>query len=62
MKDPNMTMVAPYVANSISIWHCPADTRMGTYTGTNPSFKGKSVAACRSISMSSACGTYCTGF
>ena len=57
-----MTMIAPYVGNSIKIWHCPADLRTGPYSGTNPSLRGKTVPACRSISMSSACGTYCTGF
>jgi len=62
MKNPSITMIAPYVANSISIWHCPADPRTGLYQGSNPSLIGKTVPAARSISMNSACGTYCTGF
>jgi len=62
MKNPNITMIAPYVANSISIWHCPADPRTGLYQGSSPALIGKTVPAARSISMNSACGTYCTAF
>jgi prepilin-type processing-associated H-X9-DG protein len=61
MKDPTRTLVAPYVAGNIGIYHCPADTRVGTYDGTGlyPSspLKGTKVPAARSVSMSQSVGT-----
>jgi prepilin-type N-terminal cleavage/methylation domain-containing protein/prepilin-type processing-associated H-X9-DG protein len=61
MKDPNRTLVAPYIANNVGIFHCPADTRNGTYDGasyypTSP-LKGLKVSAARSVSMNQAVGT-----
>jgi len=61
MKDPNRTLVAPYIANSVGICHCPADTRTGTYDGNslypNSPLKGVKVSAARSVSMNQAVGT-----
>ena len=61
MKDPNRTLVAPYIANNVGIFHCPADTRTGLYDGgsyypTSP-LKGVKVGAARSVSMNQAVGT-----
>ena len=61
MKDPNRTLVAPYIANNVGIFHCPADTRTGNYDGAGlyPSspLKGTQVRAARSVSMNQAVGT-----
>jgi prepilin-type N-terminal cleavage/methylation domain-containing protein/prepilin-type processing-associated H-X9-DG protein len=61
MKDPTRTLVAPYIANNVAIFHCPADTRTGTYDGAgyypNSPLKGQKVSAARSVSMSQAVGT-----
>ncbi|HEV8493451.1 MAG TPA: DUF1559 domain-containing protein, partial [Candidatus Angelobacter sp.] len=62
LRDPNRTLVAPYVANNIGIFHCPADSRKtGLYDGAsyypNSSLKGQQVPVARSVSMSQAVGT-----
>ncbi len=61
MKDPNRTLIAPYIANNVGIFHCPADTRVGMYDGAglypNSVLKGTSVPASRSVSMNQAVGT-----
>ena len=61
MKDPNRTLIAPYIANNVGIFHCPADIRNGLYDGgglyPNSPLKGVTVAAARSVSMSQAVGT-----
>ena len=36
MKDPTRTLIAPYIANNVGIFHCPADTRTGLYDGAWP--------------------------
>lgn len=62
MKDPNRTLVAPYIANNIKIFVCPADTRKpGKYDGaalypTSPLI-GQVVSVARSVSMNQAVGT-----
>jgi len=62
LRDPIRTLVAPYVANNIGIFHCPADTRLpGPYDGgsfypTSPLI-GTKVPVARSVSMSQAVGT-----
>src|SRR5215467_6661032 len=33
MRDPDRTLVAPYIANNVGIFHCPGDTRVGTFDG-----------------------------
>jgi len=66
MRDPTRTLVAPYIANNIGIFHCPADTRIGTYDGLglypNSTLKGQKVASARSVSLSQAVGTIDPGF
>ncbi|MGD0262398.1 MAG: prepilin-type N-terminal cleavage/methylation domain-containing protein [Verrucomicrobiota bacterium] len=57
LVNSSIVLVAPYVANSIGVWHCPADTRVGLYSGTNPSMIGKTVPATRSVSMNSSVGS-----
>ncbi len=61
MKDPTRTLIAPYVANNVGIFHCPADTRTGLYDGAglypNSPLKGVTVPAARSVSMNQAVGT-----
>jgi len=61
MKDPNRTLVAPYIANNVAIFTCPADPRVGTYDGNalypNSPLKGAKIRASRSVSMSQAVGT-----
>jgi len=63
LKDPERTLIAPYLGNNVSIFHCPADNRKsGRYTGTDPNLKGTLVRPARTFSMSQAVGTICPGF
>jgi type II secretory pathway pseudopilin PulG len=61
LRDPRRTLVAPYIANNVGIFHCPADTRIGRYDGggyyPNSPLKGQKVPAARSVSMSQSVGT-----
>src|SRR5262249_40196255 len=61
MRDATRTLVAPYVANNIGIFHCPADMRVGNFSGSgmypNSPLKGQKVPSARSVSMSQAVGT-----
>jgi prepilin-type N-terminal cleavage/methylation domain-containing protein/prepilin-type processing-associated H-X9-DG protein len=62
MKDPNRTLIAPYIANNIGIFRCPADTRKpGKFDGQtlypNSPLVGTVVPVARSVSMSQAVGT-----
>jgi prepilin-type N-terminal cleavage/methylation domain-containing protein/prepilin-type processing-associated H-X9-DG protein len=61
MKDPARTLVAPYIANNVGIFHCPTDNRSGLFDGTayypNSPLKGIKVSAARSVSMNQAVGT-----
>jgi prepilin-type N-terminal cleavage/methylation domain-containing protein/prepilin-type processing-associated H-X9-DG protein len=62
LRDPLRTLVAPYIAGNIGVFHCPADSRKpGKYDGgafypTSPLIN-QVVAAARSVSMSQAVGT-----
>jgi prepilin-type N-terminal cleavage/methylation domain-containing protein/prepilin-type processing-associated H-X9-DG protein len=62
LRDKTRSLLADYVGNAIDIYKCPADKRVGTYTGTDPNLKGKKVPAARTFSMSQAVGTICAGF
>jgi prepilin-type N-terminal cleavage/methylation domain-containing protein/prepilin-type processing-associated H-X9-DG protein len=66
MKDPTRTVIAPYIANNVGVFLCPADQRSGTYDGLayypNSALKGTKVRAARSVSMSQAVGTIDPGF
>ena len=61
MKDPARTLVAPYIANNVGIFHCPADNRVGLFDGTayypNSPLKGTKIRSARSVSMNQAVGT-----
>ncbi len=62
LRDPKTALLADYCGNSVDIFHCPADKRIGLYQGTDPALKGKKVPNARSVSMSQAVGTICPGF
>jgi prepilin-type processing-associated H-X9-DG protein len=60
-------LVAPYIANNVGIFVCPADGRKpGKYDGQalypNSTLVGKTVNIARSVSMSQAVGTIDPGF
>lgn len=62
LKDQQRCLVAPYLKNSITVFHCPGDTRTGLYQGVDPFYIGKTVPAARTFSMNQAVGTICPGF
>lgn len=62
MRDPDWVLVAPYVANSIGIYVCPSDPRVGPYNGTVPSNMGTTQRAARSVSMNSGVGVVDPGW
>jgi len=57
LKDPTKSLLAQFLGFSEKPFKCPADRRVGKYTGTNPSLRGTKVPAARSFSMSQAVGT-----
>jgi hypothetical protein len=59
--DPESALLCPYIGKNVSIYKCPADKRVGLYTGNNPADYNKQVPAARSISMNQAVGTACDG-
>ena len=62
LKDPTRSLLITYVAGNASLFHCPGDTRMGLYTGTDLTLIGKMVPAARTFSMNNAIGTICQGY
>lgn len=62
LKNPSSTVVAPYLRNELAVFHCPADLRLGRYTGTDPTKAGTAVSSARSISLNAAVGTICPGY
>jgi prepilin-type N-terminal cleavage/methylation domain-containing protein/prepilin-type processing-associated H-X9-DG protein len=67
MRDPTRTLIAPYIANNVTIFTCTADPRAsGLYNGTSlyptSALKGTKVRPARSVSMSQAVGTVDPGF
>ena len=62
IKDPVHSLLIANLGGSISLFKCPADTRTGTYQGTNPSLIGQIVPAARTMSMNNAVGTIDPGF
>jgi len=61
--DPATCLLTPYIAKNINVLRCPADKRLGKYTGkARPDLVGQLVPACRTISLSGAVGTVCDGF
>lgn len=62
LKDPTRSLVAPYLAGNVSVFHCPGDIRQGLYQGADVKLMGKTVPAARTFSMSQAVGTICPAF
>ncbi len=62
LKDPDKTVIAPYISKNIGIFRCPGDFRTGIYQGADPTLQGKTVPAARSVSMNQDVGTICAGF
>jgi len=55
LRDPTFSLMAPYIANNVSVFKCPADKRTGRSSA--PSTYGQTVPAVRTFSMSQAVGT-----
>ena len=62
LKDEKYSLLIKYLGGNISLFHCPGDTRMGKYQGTQSALMGQTVAAARTFSMSQAIGTIDPGF
>jgi prepilin-type N-terminal cleavage/methylation domain-containing protein/prepilin-type processing-associated H-X9-DG protein len=62
IKDPKRSLLINYLGGNISIFKCPADTRMGPYQGNNPALSGQIVPAARTFSMNNAVGTIDPGY
>lgn len=62
LRDQTRSLLASYLRGVVSVFHCPADVRIGTYQGSDPSLIGKTVPAARTFSMNQAVGTICPGF
>jgi prepilin-type N-terminal cleavage/methylation domain-containing protein/prepilin-type processing-associated H-X9-DG protein len=57
LKDPNRSLLIPYLSGSVAVFKCPADKRVGMYQGTDPALVGQPVPAARTFSMNQAVGT-----
>jgi prepilin-type N-terminal cleavage/methylation domain-containing protein/prepilin-type processing-associated H-X9-DG protein len=59
LKDPTLALLSPYTAKNITIYKCPADTRVGKYQGNDPALKNplQTVPAARTFSMNQAVGS-----
>jgi prepilin-type N-terminal cleavage/methylation domain-containing protein/prepilin-type processing-associated H-X9-DG protein len=55
LRDPTRALMAPYIANNVTLFKCPADRRTGRSTAR--STVGQTVGAARTFSMSQAVGT-----
>ncbi len=55
LKDPLRCQMVPYVGKTVSIYHCPADNRIGR--STDKATFGQTVLNARSVSMSQSVGT-----
>lgn len=62
LRDPQRSLLSPFLAQSTSAFHCPADKRQGAYQGSDPSMTGRTVSAARTFSMNQAVGTICPGY
>jgi len=56
LRDPKTALLAPYTAKNVTVYKCPADTRMGKYQGTDPAMQNVTVPAARTFSMNQAVG------
>ena len=57
LKDPKLNLLISYLSGNTSLFHCPGDTRMGLYSGSDPTLTGQTVPAARTFSMNQAVGT-----
>jgi hypothetical protein len=57
ISDPKWNLLAPYIRTNISLYRCPFDPRIATYTGSDPSQMGTKIPVVRSISMNGGVGT-----
>jgi prepilin-type N-terminal cleavage/methylation domain-containing protein/prepilin-type processing-associated H-X9-DG protein len=62
LKDPTRNLLTSYLSGNTSLFHCPGDTRMGLYQGSDPLLIGQIVPAARTFSMNNAVGTICPGY
>ena len=62
LKDPQLSLLATYIAYNTTLFHCPGDKRMGVYTGKDPALLGARIPASRTFSMNQAVGTIDPGF
>jgi prepilin-type N-terminal cleavage/methylation domain-containing protein/prepilin-type processing-associated H-X9-DG protein len=62
LADQTRSLLIAYLHGVVSVFHCPADLRIGLYQGSDPTLIGKSVPAARTFSMNQAVGTICPGF
>ena len=62
LADPARSLLITYLGGKVDVFRCPADRRMGTYQGNNPTLFGQEVPAARTFSMSQAVGTIDPGF
>jgi len=62
LKDPNRSLLMPYLGGNVAVFKCPADKRMGLYQGTDPALLGQMVPAARTFSMNQAVGTIDPGY
>jgi type II secretory pathway pseudopilin PulG len=62
LKSASSTLMAPYLRNEVALFHCPADARLGRYTGSEPGKVDTIVRSARSISLNAAVETTCAGF
>src|SRR5258707_629659 len=57
VRDPSLSLLAPYLAKNMGFSNCPADPRYCKYSGTDPSQNGKTISVVRSVSMNQGVGT-----
>jgi len=57
LRDPRLSLLAPYTGTTVSLYKCPADKRIGLYQGTDPAMRGTKIPAARTFAMSQAVGT-----
>ena len=57
LRDRRLSLLAPYLGFSEKPFKCPADRRIGFYTGTNVAQRRVKVPAARTFAMSQAVGT-----
>jgi prepilin-type N-terminal cleavage/methylation domain-containing protein len=62
LRDPERSLLTPYLKNDVSIFRCPTDKRTGLYQGSDPAMMGKIVPSARTFSMNQAVGTICPGY